>query len=518
MRMPTTKRRSARPTPPLLRWVLGLALLVLGSCVESALVQVECIDDRDCPRSTCVGGVCTTTGSDIRGTDGVRFDVDGPSDSGASEDAGAEGTNDAGGGSATDSGTTPDTDVPDAPRTDTTPPPDPTRLPEGDPCLAPEECASGRCGPTQADGPALCYTPCTDTCPLPGYLCVALPDGTRGCAAPLPATCPTDAACAPGSVQRERGACGDCDEGERTRTRVCGAGCTWGAWGAWGMCATDAVCAPGDTDQDTEACDGACTLRTRQRACDDRVCGWGPWGDWGGCTAPPAADSCEPGRVENESAACEGCGGGVRTRTRSCGLDGCGWSPWSPWEGCDPRPLVCSPGEIEARTESCGTCGLGSRSSTRTCAPDGCTWQAWSDWGTCSESAPACTPGQRQDESRGCGNCGSQSRSRTCSGGCTWSAWSDWSTCGGQGPCGAGSTRPCSSNDCGVQTCTAACQWDETCRVNTAVGNECLWQSDSGVDGGRWRCCGPSQWQFCRANCRWSTDCAACSGCGNVCR
>jgi hypothetical protein len=42
--------------------------------------------------------------------------------------------------------------------------------------------------------------------------------------------------CKPSDAQSENRACGRCGTGTQSRSRTCGAGCTWGPWSAWTTC------------------------------------------------------------------------------------------------------------------------------------------------------------------------------------------------------------------------------------------------------------------------------------------
>ena len=181
---------------------------------------------------------------------------------------------------------------------------------------------------------------------------------------------------------------------------------------------------------------------------------WSCWSDWPECS--------------------EHCGGGNRTRTRTCTnpapahggaqcernssetqkcnshacpIDG-GWTNWTEWTNCS---AVCG-GGIENRTRTCtnpvpahgGAPCEGNSSEAQNCNSHACPvdggWTNWTDWTECSADCE----GGNQRRTRTCTNpapdhggaeCdGSSSESRSCNshacpidGG--WSSWSDWSRC-----------------------------------------------------------------------------------------
>ncbi|XP_072025363.1 LOW QUALITY PROTEIN: uncharacterized protein [Amphiura filiformis] len=163
--------------------------------------------------------------------------------------------------------------------------------------------------------------------------------------------------------------------------------------------------------------------------------GWYPWETWSSCSEP--------------------CGGGSRTRYRTCSVYGACRGPVSETGFCRTEPchknnLYNATLEWEAWSSCSSTCGGGSRSRIRTCdrskgcrgslyESDSCNtqtcparWHPWGTWSSCSEP---------------CGG-GSRSRYRTCSvygacrgpvsetgfcstQPCQWGAWSSCShTCG----------------------------------------------------------------------------------------
>lgn len=143
--------------------------------------------------------------------------------------------------------------------------------------------------------------------------------------------------CCRGTTETQ--SCGSCG----TRSRICGASCSWGAWSA---CSESGICSPGATQNcgncGTQTCTSSCT--------------------WGPCTGEGV---CSPGATETRSCACGG------NESRTCFSD-CSWSGWS---GCS---TTCSPGSSRSCTTSCGSTG------TQTCSSDGCSW------GICVPPAESC--------------------------------------------------------------------------------------------------------------------------------
>ena len=296
----------------------------------------------------------------------------------------------------------------------------------------------------------------------------------------------------------------DCDDTNssvgRMAERVCGGACGAGveqcADGVWGACSapTECDCTAGDPPREI-ACPGCGIQR--------QICQDGSWVDDGACMT--MGDGCTPGATRSGTS-CGMCG----TTSEFCNLD-CSWEAGA----CMGETGECAPGTIDEEMESCGGCGDGTRTRSRSCGAS-CAWGAWGSWGSCSTGTGSgeCTAGQTDTETRPCGNCGSQTRTRTCSSSCSWGAWGTWSTCSGEGACSPGATKSCSgasASGCVHQVCTSSCTWGG-CTLKP--GNACNHTSDSGVAGGRYRCCGSSRWQFCLSSCQWSSACEACSGCG----
>ena len=289
----------------------------------------------------------------------------------------------------------------------------------------------------------------------------------------------------------------DCDDAdpsvgrmtERTCTSACGTGVERCTDGSWEACTAPETCdcTPGEPAREIE-CERCGTQR--------QVCVDGSWTNDGVCMT----GACSPGETRMAGACGDMCG----TLVETCQAD-CSWGGGTCMESGS-----CAPGDIDRETRAC-TCG-GSEERTRSCGAT-CEWGTWGAWSGCS--AGACTPGETEEETRSCACGGTERRTRTCSASCTWGGWGGWSGCAA-GECTPGATRACPDRDspCTEQVCTASCTWGS---CGLVAGAACDHVSDSGVAGGRWRCC-PSgavnEWQFCLSSCQWSTACAACSSCG----
>ena len=224
------------------------------------------------------------------------------------------------------------------------------------------------------------------------------------------------------------------------------------------ICVTGPECTPGDT-RDLGAC-GNCGRQVQVCGAD---CLYAP----SSCTAE---GECAPGVEDTQTEMCTD-SGDTRTRTRQCGAT-CAWGEYSDWVGCETtNPPDCTDGQTETREVSCTNMGqAGVQTEERSCV-DG-SWSTYSPTGSCVVTVTTdCTAGER----RGC-------------------------------------PSSVSSSACLEEVCSADGTWPGTCELATDAA--CDHISDSGVAGGRWRCCGASSWQFCLSTCQWSTECAACSGCG----
>lgn len=201
----------------------------------------------------------------------------------------------------------------------------------------------------------------------------------------------TDATeCTPGAVDSEP--CGLCG----TRSRQCSDSCGWGGWSA---CSSEGVCAPGTIQDDDAAC-GDCGTQSRQRQCND-TCQWAPWSSWSSCGSQGV---CTPGEDQTDTGGCGNCGS--RTRVRTC-TNACSWGSYGSWSTCGGQG-ICSPGTQQTQNGSCGNCG--SRSRVRACT-DSCSWGSYGAWTTCANQG-VCAVGTW--DVAGCGECAARQCSGSC--------------------------------------------------------------------------------------------------------
>ncbi|XP_013387914.1 SCO-spondin [Lingula anatina] len=260
---------------------------------------------------------------------------------------------------------------------------------------------------------------------------------------------------------------GPCFEIKPCNTHECPAPCVCDTWSAWGQCS--ASCGSGGLQTRIRSCTGNGCLATdyeMSQPCYVQEC---PipctceetWGVWSQCSVS--------------------CGGGSRTRSRSCtdGLYGgrqCVRSDYEQTEICNsygcPIPCQC---ETWAAWGTCSaTCGGGQQVRKRSCTdginggrpctpsdyqenrlcnvygcPVGCSCQEWGEWEQCSASCGggeqtrrrSCTDGifggrkctiEDYQETRQC-------NSQSCTVPCTCGVWSSWTQCSMS--CGVGGTR-----------------------------------------------------------------------------
>ncbi|KAI6654174.1 Coadhesin [Oopsacas minuta] len=186
----------------------------------------------------------------------------------------------------------------------------------------------------------------------------------------------------------------DC-EGNGTETQACYCGGdidgNWGEWGSWSYCSLpcDGIetrtrrC---DNPEPTGSGSNCSGINSESQPCNQENCpvdgGWGNWSGFGDCT--------------------QGCGGGVRSRSRECNnprqangglecegdeldLEDCNqqacvdgsWSEWSDWSVCGQS---CNTTEEQTRTRTCdnvepsgnGSSCLGEDTETQPCNLNGC--------------------------------------------------------------------------------------------------------------------------------------------------
>lgn len=194
---------------------------------------------------------------------------------------------------------------------------------------------------------------------------------------------------------------------------------------------------------------------------------WGPWSDWSPCSLSCGGGQQIRNRTCNNPAprgGGENCTGDAQ-ESRSCSMQACaingGWSEYSEWSACS---AACG-GGTRTRTRTCnqpppsngGAACVGNTVQTETCNLNACTTPvlnpingAWSEWVTVGSCSKTCGTGV-QNYSRTCTNPAPANGGAPCSGlntkqeSCNtqlcpvdggWSIWSDWTEC--------------SSNQCGT--------------------------------------------------------------------
>jgi hypothetical protein len=106
----------------------------------------------------------------------------------------------------------------------------------------------------------------------------------------------------------------------------------------------------------------------------------------------------------------------------------------APPDPCKSATRACTAGEKGSEQMACDSCGTGKATRTRTCEAN-CSWGAWSAYGACV-STEQCTKGATETHSVACPCGGSHTQSRTCSNSCTWGGWTDTGSKCSVGCCG----------------------------------------------------------------------------------
>ncbi|NMC71903.1 MAG: hypothetical protein GYA57_17850 [Myxococcales bacterium] len=431
-----------------------------------------------------------------------------------------------------------------------------------DACLA--DCRNAFCGDgfvradtEECDGasPRTCWTPCRSLgfeecvgCRWSG-LCEAPADVCNGADDDCDGVTDEGFTCRAGATESCTTTCGSIG------SRVCSAGCVWGA------CAPPAeVCNGADDDCDgttdeTFACvqgsTGACTTTcgsTGTRVCSASCA-------WESCVPP--AESCNGADDDCDGACDDGfecCARSGATCATTCGSTGtrvcstsCTWGSCVPpaescnglddnCDGMTDEGFTCRAGATESCTTACGSNGA------RSCSA-GCVW------GACVPPAEVCNGADDDcdgttDETFACVlgafeacSVGSCTGSRTCQAGCTWGACAVLATelCNGVDDdcdgatdetfaCVQGSTGACTTTcgSTGTRVCSASCAWEscvppaESCN---GLDDNCDGMTDEGFTcraGATESCttaCGSSGSRSCLAGCVWG----ACEPPAEVC-
>ncbi|XP_046330806.2 A disintegrin and metalloproteinase with thrombospondin motifs adt-1-like isoform X17 [Haliotis rufescens] len=335
----------------------------------------------------------------------------------------------------------------------------------------------------------------------------------------------------------------DC-EGETVQTKsctldMCPVDGVWKTWAAWSECSTS--CGKGSQWRQ-RTCEGPfyhgqeCQGERRQtQECQVRECPvdgvWNGWETWGDCSII--------------------CGGGMRSRTRTCQgpfflgapcpgegghteecntfecpVDG-SWLPWHDWRDCS---VTCGGGQ-QIRKRDClkpkfgGSNCEGESQQTRQCSTQECpvdaSWLTWGQWGECNET---CGGGNQrrmricQEGLNGGRNCSGPAEdfqtcnTHACPVDGVWREWNEWSACshrcdtgtqtrnrtcdgpyyGGSDCVGSGSdVRNCNTHTCAVDGIWAEWAKWSTCTLTCGGGQQ--WRSRNCIgpfDGGK-ECPGP---------------------------
>lgn len=139
---------------------------------------------------------------------------------------------------------------------------------------------------------------------------------------------------------------------------------------------------------------------------------------------------------------------------------------------CEGGPPVCRAGVTEPASEKCGDCDLGTKTRSRTCAVNGCGWSEWTAWSDCAGGTAECTPGTPGENTQKCGWCnmGSQTQTRTCGQDCKWSEWSPFGACVQGAECEGGTYRCCGTGSNWEWCYVSSCKWTRDCEACSGCG------------------------------------------------
>ncbi|XP_071117871.1 A disintegrin and metalloproteinase with thrombospondin motifs adt-1-like isoform X2 [Haliotis cracherodii] len=314
---------------------------------------------------------------------------------------------------------------------------------------------------------------------------------------------------------------------------MCRVNGVWSLWGEWGDCSVS--CETG-IQQRTRSCNHPPALHggkdcegetVQTKSCTLDMCPvdgvWKTWAAWSECST-----SCGKGSQWRQRS-CEGpfyhgqeCQGESRQtqecQVRECPVDGV-WNGWETWGDCS---AICG-GGMRSRTRTCqgpfflgapcpGEGGHTEECNIFECPVDG-SWLPWHDWRDCSVT---CGGGQ-QIRKRDClkpkfggSNCeGESQQTRQCSTqecpvDASWLPWGQWGEC--NETCGGGNQRrmrSCQEGLNGGRNCSGPAEDFQTCNTHACPGNNTKlvlvdgeWQEL--VDGifNDW-----SDWGVCSATC-----------------
>ena len=228
----------------------------------------------------------------------------------------------------------------------------------------------------------------------------------------------------------------------------------WTEWSGWSHCST--TCGDGKRQRGREC--ATPSLRNGKYLCDggpdyeEETCNlgdcptWSPWGQWSECSK-----SCGGGLRTKYRTCPQGegpgspCGRGESTKTEKCNIFDCpSWTEWSEWTECSK---TCGGGQT-SRSRQCQVYGPtqssdkepcpGASTAVMVCNLDDCptSWTEWSQWSQCTKKCGSggirmrkrnCTAvTQRALKCKGDSMDQEECNVRPCA---SWSNWSSWSKC-----------------------------------------------------------------------------------------
>ncbi|XP_077969202.1 A disintegrin and metalloproteinase with thrombospondin motifs 9-like isoform X2 [Styela clava] len=301
--------------------------------------------------------------------------------------------------------------------------------------------------------------------------------------------------CGRGSQKRIRTCLGNSCMGKRQELKTCNkencpADPIWNAWESWSQCSV--TCDSGVMTR-IRLCDRSNSLTncvgtsTEEIFCELTECkqeSWSAWSTWTRCYSAKCGTfgwrvrrrKCNAGTAIPDR--CKG----KRTDFEKCSKE-CDSREWSTWENWNKCSVSCG-GGIRSRIRSCETPGncVGPNKDKQECNKESCESDPqWSDWGEWSECSLSCGSGDRVRERTCIGG-----ESSTCEGVSTdsmkcnvqeckseWSTWGNWVRCSVS--CGGGSRsrfRSCETpgkcvgpnndkQECNKESCKPDPQWSD---------------------------------------------------------